>query len=345
VDLHGSYYQMGRQYGAFLSLKLAQLYPAMVEDYLIKLHGLTMQDIRNWVDPRYSLFPEKIKQFLQGTADASGLEMEKLIVLANFTDLARILPGSTGCSGIAAWGPYTDGGPLVFGRNFDWSGHYKNFDRFLTVTVFNPDDGSIPFASVAWAGELLVQTALNRAGIFLESNDGEISGGPVFLKNVIHPSIRSFSWMTDYGSLEQLDQALKAGQVGRAMIFNVADKSLARTYECTPSAIKLRKPEKEGLMVVTNHFLEPSWSGILPAGDAGYTETRYRNLETLAEKNKGKITPQVMMQILDTPLEKGGATHEQTVFQVIAVPEQLKIWLKAPGYSEWIEIDMESLWQ
>gem|GEM_PF-4856456 len=41
---------------------------------------------------------------------------------------------------IAAWGNYTSGGPLVFGRNYD---NGPKLAEFVSVVVYNPEDGSI----------------------------------------------------------------------------------------------------------------------------------------------------------------------------------------------------------
>ena len=52
-----------------------------------------------------------------------------------------------------------------------------------------------------------------------------------------------------------------------------------------------------------------------------------------------------MMQIFDTTIPEGGGTFPDdgiigTIYQVVAVPAQTKMWLKARGYSEWEEIDL-----
>jgi len=52
-----------------------------------------------------------------------------------------------------------------------------------------------------------------------------------------------------------------------------------------------------------------------------------------------------MMKVLDVPIPDGGATHKGTIYQVIAVPEQLEIWLKVPGLQEWTEIPLKTLFR
>jgi hypothetical protein len=340
--LQGDFYQMGRQYGGFLKEDLTRLYPAVVDSYLIGEHKLSLKQIKSWVDPRYALYPDTVKKFIDGTAESSGIEKEKLIILSDLTDLTRITPDGGGCSGIAVWGPYTAGGPLIFGRNFDWWGGYKDFNPYITVTVFNPAGGN-SFASVSWAGELLLQTGLNSAGVFLESNDGEISAGAAFRDDIVHPSILAISLLSRSDNLEQLDSLVNSNRIGRAMTLSVADKNKAYAYECTPDTIKSRPGEAEGILVATNHFVEPSWTGLRPPRDDNQTETRRNNLLVLAEKYKGSLTVGTMQQLLDLPIDRGGATQPNTLYQVIAVPGQFKLWIKAPGFSDWTEIDLKPL--
>jgi hypothetical protein len=52
-----------------------------------------------------------------------------------------------------------------------------------------------------------------------------------------------------------------------------------------------------------------------------------------------------MMKILDVPIKEGGATHGGTIYQVVAVPGDLKIWLKVPGHQDWTEIPLAPLFR
>ena len=57
-----------------------------------------------------------------------------------------------------------------------------------------------------------------------------------------------------------------------------------------------------------------------------------------------------MTEILDTPIDKGGATWPvgekiQTVYQVIAVPQELKLWVKVPGFQDWTGVDLAPIFK
>jgi hypothetical protein len=76
------------------------------------------------------------------------------------------------------------------------------------------------------------------------------------------------------------------------------------------------------------------------------TMKRYQNLLALGEKYRGIFSPQTMMKVLDTPIEKGGPTDtEKTIYQVIAIPAQLKLWLKVPGFQDWTEVGLGPLFK
>ena len=46
--------------------------------------------------------------------------------------------------------------------------------------------------------------------------------------------------------------------------------------------------------------------------------------------------------IIETPLEDGGAANELTVFQMVMVPETGRLWLRVIGGTAWTQIDLSS---
>jgi len=73
-----------------------------------------------------------------------------------------------------------------------------------------------------------------------------------------------------------------------------------------------------------------------------FVAKRRDNLLALGEKYKGKITPEVMQQIIALPLEEGGSFRPPnfTSYQVVAEPENLKLWIRIPEYQEWTDIEL-----
>lgn len=148
--------------------------------------------------------------------------------------------------------------------------------------------------------------------------------------------------MFDSTTVEGLDAALVTSRMHYPLIYNIAYPGGAVNYEMTTDDVK-RRQGKDGLLIGTNHFISPGWS--LPASE--YREAikgskeRYGNLKNLAERNKGKIDASIMM---DVPQDKGGATpQDKNIYQFVAVPTDLKIWVKAMTYSDWTEVNLKPL--
>ncbi len=339
LDLTGDYRQMGRQYGMLLKKELADLYRISIEETFLKKTPIDrLKTIALAVFDRY---PQRYKEIIYGMAETSGLGIEKQVLLNAIEWFPKVGHLDYGrCSGIAVWGPYTSGGPLVFGRNNDDDILYRKFGPFTVVAVFRPSDRSIPAALINYAGVIYNATGINAEGLFIELNSGPWMG---FSLDRISVFTTLFSFLQDYRTLPEIDRAFRSILVNLNSIVNVADRNRAWSYECSLYDSRRRDPEDEGFLAATNHFTGPNWNltAFNPKIEPDLSQQRYRNLLTLGAKYKGRFNPQVMMQVLDTPIEQGGPTVQGTIYQVIAVPEALKIWLKVPGFQEWTEIDLK----
>lgn len=347
LELHGRYRQMGRQYGKLMKNQLNGLYDTAINKQFIKKRGLSYELIREVSRSLFSMYPRRFKEIYYGMSETSGMDLDKLIILDQIVVYALFSSSSAECSGIAAWGDYTSGGPLIFGRNFDYPDYYREFAKFFTVVVFNPDDGSIPTANLGYAGQIIMLTGMNKASIFIEDNDGTLSGGRIFYDNRIPFYILELGFLLDFSSLSQLNAALHSTRSDFTYIVNVADKNIAYSYEMATFGVKRRAGIHKGLLVATNHFVDPSWGISKPFTDKPHlTMLRRKNLLALGEKYKGKFNAKKMMEILDIPIDKGGVTRpKHTIYQVVAVPEKLRFWLKLPGYQDWVKVDVGRLFK
>ena len=50
-----------------------------------------------------------------------------------------------------------------------------------------------------------------------------------------------------------------------------------------------------------------------------------------------------MKKIMDTRIEDLGATTENTLYQLVVVPESYELWVKVPESQDWTEINMKTL--
>ena len=344
--LEGTYREMGEQYGSLLEEKLNENYDGVVKG--MKDIGESFEEMQEFADAVYETYPQKYKEIVQGLAESSGLGLQKAKLL-NMQELYVSQALShwakeqgvkrQQCSGIATWGDFTSG-PLVFGRNYDL-GFFNH--QYATLVVYNPTDGSVPTASFTFAGCIYVTTGMNSSGVFLELNNGSSSDPSDFVGDRPWAPITLFSFLEQSTSLEQLTAYFEAARPDLSYIVQGADSEGAVSFEWSTSGVKVRQPDQDGLLAATNRFVDPSWGIEYPEDDVDFSVGRRENLLSLAQKNKGTITPEVLMEMIATPLEKGGAFRAPnlTSYQVVAQPETLTMWLRVPEYQDWVEVDLK----
>jgi len=340
LQLSGSYKEMGRQYGGLLKNEIQEFYTIVVDEHYIKDKGLKYEEIKGFSEAVYTRYPEKFKALMSGINETSGLPLEKIVILDQVLGIQFIIAQQGECSAVATWGEYTGGKPLVLGRNLDLAVDFKEFSRFLNVVVYNPVD-DIPTAVVCYPGEITSFTGMNANGVFFEINEGAKSGGNIINEDRLMLPVELVRFLTDYSDFNEFDAAMNTTRSNYAFIVQVADKDAAYSYEASVFDIKRRSGQEPGLLVATNDFVNPAW-GLTPPLDAEDKSVQRRdNLLGLANTYKGKITPDTMMQIMDTPFEEGGATWtNRTVYQVVVEPANNKLWMKTRGIQDWVEIDL-----
>ncbi len=342
LELSGSYREMGRQYGALLKDELNAFYRKAVEEYFIKERGKTRGRLETIARAVYDPYPARYKEIIQGMAETSGLGKNKQILLNAvewYPKLGHLKYG--GCSAIAAWGPYTSNNSLIIGRNNDDDVLYRDFARFLTVAVFKPGDGGHSAAVINYAGAVYNPTGMNSQGLFVEMNAGPWMG---FSLNRTSIFTTLFSILQDYASVSEADPAFRSILPNLSSIITVADREEATCYESSLYDTRRADPETKGLVAATNHFVKPGWNiAWTEEALSNMSLTRRNNLLALAEKFRGEFNPGAMMDVLDTTIDHGGATVDETIYQVVAEPESLTIWLKAPGIQDWTRIPLAQI--
>jgi len=350
AQLNGNYKEMGRQYGELMKTQIEQFYTEAIEENFPKSENFTRAEAEQYSDLLYERYPERIRKIFDGMVETSGMDLDQLKLVDQYVVFLASSMAPPLCSCIAAWGEYTDGGPLVLGRNFDYPEIMKEFADTLTVVVFNSDDGSRSTATLGYAGQVGTLNAFNDAGLILEINDGMLCGDMEYPDDRTSSLINNVCFMLDSSNFETLDVYLLSTRLSYPFIINVADKNKACSYEDSTTKCTRREAQQDGLLVATNHFIDPSWA--VPAEWQATefwqimvqnSQQRRDNLIALAEKNKGQIDASVIEDILDTTMENGGATVDATIYQFVAVPAELGLYVKAPGYQDWVLVDLGEL--
>ncbi|MGR5174995.1 C45 family autoproteolytic acyltransferase/hydrolase [Vibrio parahaemolyticus] len=362
LQLNGSWYEMGKQYGNLSKTHMQAMYDRVVQPIFDQ--GLILRK------KAYELFGTRIfdtlslrrKQYYQGVADGLGWTVEKVLVLDQSGPMGIYigqLHSFSGCSSLVTWGRNTVDGHTILGRNMDWCEAFLDFPIY--VTVYNPTDGSNSLVNVSWPGWQWMMTGFNDKGVYTDHHDGTAMGGnvistekPSFLNTV-------FDYMADSNSASALSAHFQAARTDIASIWMLADKhGYTCAYENTMQENRKRLANYQSDSLVTvNTFLNPDW-GLGLRETPSFSLKRYDNLSALHAKRAGSINVSTMRDIFDVPLfdedgefkDHGGVTklHNQdtnvTNYQVVVDLNELQMWVKLPALSpdsHWVHIDVRQL--
>ena len=136
VDLHGTWREMGRQYGKLMASELADV--CAVIALITEASGENREKVEATVEIQKNQCPYTVREFFAGAAETSGLSEEELQT-ANAVERIAGLPK---CSAAFAWGDYTDrarssGGITIYARKFEHA------QRLYRLTVLSSRDGSL----------------------------------------------------------------------------------------------------------------------------------------------------------------------------------------------------------
>ena len=340
VSLYGTWREMGRQYGMLMKDRLDEVF--FFVNTIIEYSVGNAEKARSIIAVQTAQTPYRIREFFEGAAETSGLTVEQLQAV----NAVERIGGLPKCSAAFCWGEYT-AGPLVIGRNYDYSDAFGLLKDDVAVTVYHPADGSLATATVGYAGEIYAVNAINEKGIFLELNNGKPSANINSPNSRITGTTALFSEMFEADELEDWDLFFNTTNCSSSYIINIADSSRALSYEWCPVDVKQGgKDLPDGLLVSTNYYVNPDWLFAVPSDAASWEGlTRRKNLIALCEAEKGKIDEQAMMKIIGMPLEAGGAQNELTVYQIVIVPETRMMWLRVIGGADWTQIDLAGFLQ
>ena len=145
VSLHGTWREMGRQYGMLMQDRLAEVY-GFVETIIDYGVG-NAEKASSIIAKQTRQTPYRINQFFEGAAETSGPTVEQLQAV----NAVEHIGGLPRCSAAFCWGAYTSG-QMVIGRNYDYSEAFALLKDDVAVTVYHPADGSLATATIGYVG-------------------------------------------------------------------------------------------------------------------------------------------------------------------------------------------------
>ncbi len=335
VNLRGTWYEMGRQYGMLLKDELNEVH--LFIRTLIETGAVNPEAAEAVVDQQVRQTPYRIAEFMRGASETSGLTVRQL----QETNALERICGLPQCSAAFCWNDYA-AGPLVIGRNYDYNSKLFDLKNDVAVTVYHPSDGSLAVATIGYVGEIYAVNALNEKGIFLELNNGTPSAKIKSPNARVTGTTMLFSALFETDELDDWELFFNTTACSSSYIINLADSESAESYEWCPVDVKRGGGNlPDGLMVSTNYYVNPDWL-FVPPSDALCWEgiTRRNNLILLCEASKGAIDAQKMKEIIATPLSEGGAMNQLTVYQMVVTPETKTVRLRVIGGEGWLKIDL-----
>ena len=360
LQLNGSWYEMGQQYGKLAKADMEPMWDALVAP-VIKTGWNTEEELlETWGRRVYSATSRRRQQFFDGLAEGMGWPVDK-VVLLDQSGVMNVYQAKmhsfSGCTTLLAKGSATVDGNTYTARNLDWN---EAFIRFkLYVVVYNPTDGSNSIANVIWPGWTFTLTAFNDKGVYTDMHDGTSMGGQVVSADRPCFMHQLFDFLSDSDTADAMAMRYNGTRVEFPSIWGLADPSgNILSFETTLYDSRKRLPDGDILTVVNTH-MDPDW-GIQVRDTISNSLTRYKNIMARADEAKGKIDAAKMREIFDIPLfnedgtfkENGGATKptkqdaDLTNYTVVSDLNNLQIWVKLPPPSvktDWRHIDLKPL--
>ena len=338
VELRGTWREMGRQYGKLMLPELQEVYA--FTELIIEAQIGNADRADKIIRTQTEQTPYRICEFFEGAAETSGFTVQQLQQI----NAVERIAGLPQCSAAMVWGDYAAGSSVVIGRNYDYGEVFSELYNDVAVTVYHPADGALATATIGYAGEIYAVNGINEKGIFLELNNGKPSA-PISSPDArVTGTTMLLSALFECDALDDLDLFFNTVYCNSSYIINTADANRAVSYEWCPIGVKHGEQTlPDGLLVSTNYYVNPDWEFPVPTDETSwFSLTRRSNLIAQCEAEKGRIDAEAMKRIIDVAEEDGGARNELTVYQIVAEPETLDIWVRvvhAPQ-SDWVKIDL-----
>lgn len=248
-------------------------------DRLFRAIGLSDADVRQVAegsrDATEEWYPVALRE-IEGIAAGSGVDLWRVLALNARTEvLARHPQNGPGECSTAIIAPTGGGAPRTI-QTWDW--HDETSDHGL-VWQYSPSPGRTVknFTEVGMLGKI----GVNDAGLGIHFNilnhasDGGAPGVP------IHLIARRI--LDEASSIEEAIDLARSAPVSASTVISVvtyADGAAnAACLEICPDGVAVVRPDADGILRHTNHFLDPDLAEGEATRDQGTTYRRFEHLE------------------------------------------------------------------
>lgn len=258
LNLHGSYDEMGQQYGALAYNQLNEIYQTLVPQYFSGFSYKTLLALmlRSYYDHR--LDPRE-RAILQGMAKTSGLTYRQLLSVELVSVAMDIFNDRTvhgHCSFMSAWGERSKSDTMLIARNLDLITQVGQLDKYNSLVIYNPtkcNDNSV--ASFGFIGLVPGFTMINSQGLFFEANDGQSSVPGFDVMNGVVALNTGFYGLLDAKNRNDFIESFYAVPTMTSHFSAIVDKDQAQVLErASHNVPKLLDGQGEGYLFFTNLY-------------------------------------------------------------------------------------------
>ncbi len=279
---------------------------AMLRGIVLDVAQLRFRDLQESIpEPRRVELAAQARAFAPDPWAEHLPTYQRFVFLNSLYDISLSFErsGLIGCSSVVLGASRTHEGRVLLGRNFDFETH-EVFDRGKAVLLVR-EQGSIPFASVAWPGLLGVVTGMNAQGVAIVVH-GARAGTPSPRGEPVLMTVRGALSHCSTASEAAAYVAARTPMVSHLVLVADATGSTAVVERLPGQTAHIREPGAS--MALTNHFEGPVASDPANQRVRARTSTlaRRARLDELLAALPGEATPADVAAILRDKSGKGG---------------------------------------
>jgi len=351
VWLQGSPYEMGQQHGELLHDEIAAVGADVITalNFFGRALGLGRLSRRRSFPGVY----DECRGLADATADI-GMTVDGCMVFAlgdvyqeYFSYLLPNILFNDGCAHFVAGGDATADGRFYHGWTLDnHGGPLPYWSENPTVLVRQPDNG-IPHISITVPGAVWPNAGFNAEGIIVSNNTShpeDYGDLDLYGKSTVQLMAQVAQYASSYDEAYAI-MATHDRMRSNLVIISDAASGQAGVLELLGEEMGVRNLDDNGLLYMTNHFLDPTVAG-RDASDGASSFNRFLSFQQLLEPDGdrtryGSITPETVVEILrdrtnpytfeaspltikdDNASIGGNGSHRQVVFD----PTGLRFWM------------------
>jgi len=282
LRLKGSPYEMGVQHAELMYEQLLAGTEYIESSYMM-LMELVARNQGYLPEAMAQSYPATIEE-CEGMASVladDGWTMERCIVLAWGDVIVEFINDyMSGCSQFTLAGPATADGGLIHGRNMDWD-EIDYLLEYPTVIVRHPTD-RIPYVVIAYPGCVAPSSGINAAGLSIASNEANTENdqdrqGRSHLQ-MLAEILQTAESLEDARAFIESQDRMSA----ESYMIADGDAGTAAVFEMTASHRAVRELSDDGVVMLTNHYIEPEMVPYhVEYPDGASSKTRLQRLSQL----------------------------------------------------------------